>query len=170
MDELNRLSKEEFKAAKKTPVCVVLDDVRSILNVGSVFRTSDAFRIEAIHLCGLTPVPNREMRKTALGAENSVDWYFHDNTVKILKILKEKGYIIYALEQTHDSKTLSDFNIFQEEKAAVIFVNEVKGVSENALALCDYILEIPQIGTKHSLNISVSAGIALWEFFKAYKK
>lgn len=166
MDELNRLSEDDFKKAQKTPIRIVLDDVRSILNVGSVFRTSDAFRIEGIELCGLTPTPNREMRKTALGAENSVDWKHHENTTEILKAFRKDGYTIYALEQTHDSFSLDKLSVTPNQKSVLVFGNEVKGVSEEALALCDHVLEIPQIGTKHSLNISVSAGIALWEFFR----
>lgn len=164
MSELNRLSPEEFHQAPKNPIAVVLDNVRSVLNVGSVFRTSDAFRIEEIHLCGLTATPpNREMNKTALGATEAVNWFHSDDTTEALKKLKSEGYTLAAVEQTSSSVMLQDFPFENHDRIALVFGNEVKGVSDEALALCDAAIEIPQFGTKHSLNISVSAGIALWE-------
>ncbi len=168
MSELNRLSVENFKDASKLPLAIVLDDVRSTLNVGSVFRTADAFLVEKIMLCGITPEPNREMRKTALGATDSVEWQHHPNAVDAVARLKEQGFVIWAVEQTDRSVQLQDFTLEVETKIALVFGNEVKGVSSEVLALCDGALEIPQLGTKHSLNISVSAGIALWEVAKAY--
>ncbi|AEV33942.1 rRNA methylase [Owenweeksia hongkongensis DSM 17368] len=164
MSELNRLSTEEFQEAPKNPIVLVLDNVRSLLNVGSVFRTSDAFRVEELHLCGLTATPpHREMNKTALGATESVSWRHFVETSDSLKDLKEKGYTLIAIEQTSGAISLEQFPFEQHDKVALIFGNEVKGVSNEALALCDFAIEIPQFGTKHSLNISVSAGIALWQ-------
>ncbi len=169
MSELNRLSNEEFKKADKHPVVVVLDNVRSVLNVGSVFRTSDAFKITAIHLCGLTATPpNREMNKTALGATESVNWAHFENTEDSIKALKTEGFSVFALEQTEGAQLLSDFSASNFEKIALVFGNEVMGVSESALALCDGVIEIPQFGTKHSINISVSAGIAIWHVVQPY--
>ena len=162
MSELNRLSTEEFKKIKKFPLIIVLDNVRSALNVGSVFRTADAFKLEKIVLCGLTPTPDkREMRKTALGGTESVEWEHHDETLPAILNLKEQGYKIIALEQTTHSIPLDRFSS-KNEKIALIFGNEVKGVEQKVLDNCDQILEIPQYGTKHSLNISVSAGISIW--------
>lgn len=163
MSELNRLTTEEFKKADKFPVSIVLDNVRSILNVGSVFRTADAFRIEKIYLCGHTPTPDkREMRKTALGGTESVNWEYYADTITAIEELKEKDYSIVAVEQTAGSIPLNEF-IYKGEKIALIFGNEVKGVDQNVLDHADIVLEIPQFGTKHSLNISVSAGITLWK-------
>lgn len=164
MSELNRLTAEEFQEAPKNPIVIVLDNVRSLLNVGSVFRTSDAFRVEELHLCGLTATPpHREMNKTALGATESVSWKHFDNTTDSLKELKQNGFILIAIEQTSGAISLEKFPFQDYDKVALIFGNEVKGVSDDALALCDFAIEIPQFGTKHSLNISVSAGIALWQ-------
>lgn len=168
MSELNRLSVENFKDASKLPLAIVLDDVRSTLNVGSVFRTSDAFLVEKLYLCGITPEPNREMRKTALGATDSVEWQHCTKTIEAVSLLKEQGFAVWAVEQTDRSVQLQDFHLDAETKIALVFGNEVKGVSNEVLALCDGAMEIPQLGTKHSLNISVSAGIALWEVAKAY--
>ena len=169
MSELNRLTAEEFQEASKNPIAIVLDNVRSVLNVGSVFRTSDAFRIEDLHLCGLTATPpNREMNKTALGATDSVSWHHFDETTDSLKNLKEKGYAIIAIEQTTEAIALHEFSFHDHKKVALVFGNEVKGVSQEALQLCDFAIEIPQFGTKHSLNISVSAGIALWQASQQY--
>lgn len=170
MSELNRLTTEEFREAPKNPVVVVLDNVRSVLNVGSVFRTGDAFRVQEIHLCGVTATPpGKEMNKTALGATESVDWKYYENTVDSIRALKEQGYLVVALEQTSSSIPLHEFD-FEVGKIALVFGNEVKGVSSACLALCDHALEIPQFGTKHSLNISVSAGIALWQAVQGYLK
>ena len=163
--ELNRLDIEEFKRAPKIPVVVVLDDVRSLLNVGSIFRTSDAFRFEKIILCGITPEPSAEMNKTALGATESMEWEHSSSIEEVLIGLKEKGYKTLGVEQTDSSKNLKDLSI-KLDKVAIILGNEVKGVSHKALELCDEIIEIPQEGTKHSLNVSVCGGIASWELFK----
>lgn len=163
MSELNRLSTEEFQKADKHPIVVVLDNVRSTLNVGSVFRTADAFLVEEIHLIGLCPTPNREMNKTALGATEAVQWKHYDKCDESLKNLKERGFTIFAVEQTDTSIKLQDLKDHLPEKSAFVFGHEVEGVSSEALALSDHALEIPQFGTKHSLNISVSAGIVLWE-------
>lgn len=170
MSELNRLTAEEFKASEKNSIVMVLDNVRSVLNVGSVFRTSDAFRVKGIHLCGVTAQPgSKEMNKTALGATESVEWNYYKETTTSLQQLKKEGYRLFALEQTVGSISLQSFD-FSTEKIALIFGNEVKGVSDAALALCDGAIEIPQLGTKHSLNISVSAGIALWQAVQPYLK
>ncbi|MCB9235995.1 MAG: RNA methyltransferase [Bacteroidia bacterium] len=163
LDELNRLSPEEFRAAPKTPVCMVLDNVRSMHNVGSVFRCADAFGIEKIWLCGYTPCPpHRDIRKVAIGAEDSVDWGYEQEITILLKQLKSEGWKIIAIEQTDASLPLPEFSRGKDEKVALVMGNEVKGVSEEALACCDLALEIPQFGTKHSLNISVAAGIVIY--------
>lgn len=169
MSELNRLSTEEFKAQPKNPVVVVMDNIRSVLNVGSVFRTADAFLLESIYLCGVTPCPpSREMRKTALGATESMQWNYFEHTEDALRQLKTDGYHLAAIEQVEGSVSLEQFPFPQHNKLALIFGNEVSGVSDEALALCDSAIEIPQFGTKHSLNISVSAGILLWEASKRF--
>lgn len=166
-EELNRLDLESFKSAEKIPVVVVLDNVRSMHNIGSVFRTSDAFRIESILLCGITAVPpNKEIHKTALGATESVDWQYYENTLDALEYLRTKEYAICAIEQVENSVLLGDFQIEAEKKYALIFGHEVKGVDQSVVNICDFCLEIPQHGTKHSLNVSVSAGIVLWEFYR----
>lgn len=167
MDELHRISVEEFKAADKLPLTVVLDNVRSQNNIGSVFRTSDAFRVERICLCGIcsTP-PHRDIHKTALGAEESVAWSYHEETADCIQALKAEGYKIYAVEQVDDSIKLDALPESLGEKVAVVFGNEVEGVQEELLPLCDGSIEIPQQGTKHSLNISCAAAIVLWEFWQ----
>jgi len=163
MDELNRKSVAEFKIAEKNPVIVVLDNIRSMHNVGSVFRTADAFLMEAIFLCGYTPQPpHRDINKTALGATETVDWMYFATTLEAVKVLKQKGYKVFAIEQVEGSISLENFSQ-PNEKLAVIFGNEVTGVDANLLPLCDGCIEIPQWGMKHSLNISVAAGIVLWE-------
>ncbi len=168
--ELNRLTIEEFKNTDKIPVVVMLDNIRSLNNVGSVFRTSDAFRIEKIILCGFTATPpSKEIHKTALGAEDSVDWEYFERTEAAVNILKQAGYIICSIEQVEGSVMLPDFKIEKEKKYALVFGNEVKGVQQSVVDLSDYSIEIPQEGTKHSLNISVSAGIVLWDFYKGVK-
>ncbi len=165
--ELNRLSPEEFKQSKKTPITVVLDNIRSLHNVGSVFRTADAFLIEAIYLCGITSTPpHAEIHKTALGAEDSVKWEYAKDITEVLHRLKEQNYTICAVEQAEGSTSLSDFKIKKSQKTAIVFGNEVKGVQQKVIDLCDACIEIPQYGTKHSFNISVSAGIVIWELFK----
>jgi len=164
--ELERISVENFKSLKKTPIVVVLDNVRSALNVGSCFRTSDAFRIEKIYLCGITAVPpNKEIRKSALGATDSVDWEYQESTKDVVLDLKKKGYLTIAIEQANESIMLNDFSE-TNSPIAVVFGNEVNGVDQSVIDVCDNCIEIPQIGTKHSLNISVSVGVVLWDLFK----
>lgn len=186
--EMNRLTLEEFKEAEKLPLIVVLDDVRSLYNVGSVFRSCDAFRVEAVYLCGITATPpNAEIHKTALGGEDSVDWEYFKTTEEAVEKLKEKGYFVYSIEQVEGSTKLQNLpdahqKIFRQpselEKQensslpkgyAVIFGNEVKGVKQDVVDMSDGCLEIPQFGTKHSLNVSVTAGIVVWEFAKLLK-
>lgn len=163
MDELNRKSVEDFKQADKKPVIVVLDNIRSMHNVGSVFRTSDAFLIEAICLCGYTPQPpHRDINKTALGATETVDWLYFEKTTDAVIKLKEKGYKIYAIEQVKHSISLQNIPV-NNEPIAVVFGNEVEGVTDEVLKLVNGSIEIPQLGMKHSLNISVAAGIVLWK-------
>ena len=167
MEELHRISVPEFKAAEKLPLTVVLDNVRSQNNIGSVFRTGDAFRVERICLCGIcsTP-PHRDIHKTALGAEESVDWTYYEQTADCVRELKEQGYKVYAIEQVDDSIKLDSLPDGLGERVAVIFGNEVEGVQEELLPLCDGSIEIPQQGTKHSLNVSCAAAIVMWEMFK----
>mgnify|MGYP000903222119 CR=1 len=161
---LNRIGVEEFKQKKKNPIIIVLDNVRSMNNVGSVFRTSDAFLIEKIFLCGITPKPpHRDIQKTALGATETVDWEHKSSTLETIEELKTQGYIIYSIEQTKNSIMLNDFSFPKGEKIAIVFGNEVDGVSQEVVNLSSGVIEIPQFGTKHSLNISVSAGIVIWE-------
>lgn len=193
--EMNRLTLEEFKEAEKLPLIVVLDDVRSLYNVGSVFRSCDAFRVEAVYLCGITATPpNAEIHKTALGGEDSVDWEYFKTTEEAVEKLKQKGYFVYSIEQVEGSTKLQNLpeaheELFKQEKEsekqgnesekqessslpkgyAVIFGNEVKGVKQNIVDMSDGCLEIPQFGTKHSLNVSVTAGIVVWEFTKLLK-
>lgn len=167
---LARLSVEEFKNAEKTPIVIVLDNVRSLNNIGSVFRTADAFLLRGICLCGITAKPpHRDIEKTALGATESVYWEYFDNTVDAIAKLKQLDYKIVAIEQADKSKLLQNFTPLSGEKYAFIFGHEVMGVSDEALEQCDACIEIPQYGTKHSLNISVSAGIVIWEAFNKLK-
>ena len=162
MDQLGRMSVEEFKHADKSKIVVVLDNVRSMHNVGSVFRTADAFRMESVYLCGYTPQPpHRDIHKTALGATETVEWHYCNTTVEAIHLLKEKGYKVFAVEQAEGSVSLEKFTV--AENIAVVFGNEVEGVDNEVLKLCDGCIEIPQFGTKHSLNISVATGIVLWE-------
>lgn len=164
MEELERLSIEEFKEVKKSPIVLVLDNIRSLNNVGSAFRTGDAFRVEKIYLCGITGTPpHRDIQKTALGATESVEWEYFSNTTEALEKLKTEGYINCALEQVDRSVMLQNFKPEPAKKYALIFGNEVFGVEEDVLKACDHVLEIPQLGTKHSLNISVTLGIAVWD-------
>ncbi|MGQ8338726.1 RNA methyltransferase [Sunxiuqinia sp. A32] len=164
--ELGRISADEYKTTTKNPVVVVLDNIRSCNNIGSFFRTSDALLLEAIHLCGITATPpNKEIHKTALDAEKSVDWKYFEQTEDSLADLKEKGYKIFAIEQVENSIMLPDFQPKENEKLALVFGNEVKGVQQKIIDLCDGAIEIPQYGTKHSFNVSVSAGIVLWDIF-----
>lgn len=167
LEELNRLSPEAYARAEKLPIRVILDDVRSLNNVGAAFRTADAFRVEHIHLCGITGTPpHREIHKTALGATDSVPWSYHKDCGELVAQLKESGYQVIAVEQAKGSTDLKAFKIPKSEKFALIFGNEVNGVNQKVLDLSDLCLEIPQSGTKHSLNISVSIGIVIWEFYK----
>jgi tRNA G18 (ribose-2'-O)-methylase SpoU len=167
MDELNRKSVDEFKEAEKMPVVVVLDNIRSMHNVGSVFRTADAFLLRGIYLCGYTPQPpHRDIHKTALGATETVEWKYASATVDAVKQLKQNGYRVFAVEQVQNSIPLNRFDMNQQEPVAVVFGNEVSGVEEEVLKLCHGCIEIPQLGMKHSLNISVAAGIVLWELVR----
>jgi len=169
--ELNRLTTEEFKSHKKIPLIVVLDNVRSLHNVGSVFRTSDAFLVEAVYLCGITSVPPQaEIHKSALGAENSVEWKYYEDTLQAVNELKNTGYKILAIEQAEGSIMLEDLKLNSSGKFAVIFGNEVKGVQQAVVDASDSCIEIPQYGTKHSLNVSVTAGIIIWEFASKLKQ
>ncbi|GHT11755.1 tRNA/rRNA methyltransferase [Bacteroidia bacterium] len=168
--ELNRLSRDDFKKTEKIPLIVVLDNVRSLHNVGSVFRTSDAFLVEAVYLCGITATPPQaEIHKTALGAEDSVDWKYFENTLDAVESLKQNGYHLTAIEQAENSIPLEKFHLEKNKKQAIIFGNEVHGVAQEVMNQCDLCIEIPQFGTKHSLNVSVSAGIVIWEMAKKYK-
>lgn len=165
--ELNRLSVADFKEAKKLPVVVVLDNIRSLNNIGSVFRTADAFLLEKIYLCGITAQPpHRDIHKTALGATESVEWEYQEDTLSCVKQLQNEGYQCLAVEQAEESLMLQDFDRSKYDKIAVVFGNEVKGVQQSVINQCNHCLEIPQLGTKHSLNISVSAGIVLWHMLK----
>jgi tRNA G18 (ribose-2'-O)-methylase SpoU len=162
---MQRLSVEEFKKAEKMPLVVILDDVRSMHNVGSVFRTADSFRVSEVVLCGITGrPPHAELHKTALGAEDSVDWRYFETALEAVKVLKEEGYTIYSVEQVEHSTKLPNFEIETERKYAVVFGNEVKGVHQEVVDASDGCLEIPQLGTKHSLNVSVTAGIVIYHF------
>jgi len=165
---MNRLTVEEFKEEKKTPLIVVLDNVRSLHNVGSVFRTADAFLVEAVYLCGITCTPpHAEIHKTALGAENTVTWKHYQDTHQAVADLKAQGYTVFAIEQAAGSTLLPDLQLDKSNKYAVILGNEVKGVQQTVVDACDGCIEIPQFGTKHSLNVSVTGGIIIWEFQKA---
>ena len=164
--ELNRKTIEEFKQADKLNVVVVMDNVRSLNNIGSVFRTSDAFLIDAVYLCGITATPpHKDIHKTALGATESVTWQYFNETKEAIEQLKRDGYKIISVEQAENSTDLRDFKITKASKYAVVFGHEVKGVAQDVVDMSDVCVEIPQEGTKHSLNISVSAGIVLWEFY-----
>ncbi len=164
--ELNRLSVDEFKKAPKTPIVVVLDNIRSFNNVGSAFRTADAFRLEAIYLCGITArPPHREIHKTALGATESVAWKYFENTEEAITELLSSGFEVISIEQTDDSIMLNEFNPSANKKYALVFGNEVQGVDDKVIEMSKAVVEIPQIGTKHSFNITVSVGIVLWDFY-----
>ncbi|HEU0136041.1 MAG TPA: RNA methyltransferase [Flavobacterium sp.] len=166
-NELDRKSISDFKNAQKTPLIIILDDIRSLNNIGSVFRTADAFLIEKIYLCGITATPpNKEIHKTALGATETVAWEHADDIEAVINLLKENDVLVYAVEQVENSISLENFDINSQVKTALVFGNEVFGVSEKAIALCTGCIEIPQLGSKHSLNIAVSAGIVIWDLFK----
>lgn len=165
--EMGRLSVEEYHAAEKTQLVVVLDHVRSLYNVGSVLRTADAFRLAGVCLCGITAVPpHPEIHKTALGAEDSVDWRYFNDTLDAVKWLKQAGYEVLAVEQCEGSTMLNNFQVKRGKRYAVVLGNEVKGVQQAVVDECNGCLEIPQYGTKHSMNVSVTAGIVIWELFK----
>ena len=165
--ELERKSVTAFKEATKTPIIIILDDIRSLHNIGSVFRTADAFLIEKIYLCGITAIPpNKEIHKTALGATETVTWEYHKEVTEVIKNLKKDNFSIFAIEQVENAIFLQNFQVEKNKKYALVFGNEVYGVSQKAIELCDGSIEIPQLGTKHSLNISVSAGIVVWDLFQ----
>ena len=168
--ELERKSVEDFKTSEKTPLIIVMDDIRSLHNIGSVFRTADAFLIEKIYLCGITATPpHKEIQKTALGATETVTWEYHKSVIDVIKQLQSENVTVLAIEQVEQAYLLDQFIVDSSKKYALVFGNEVYGVSQEAVALCDGCIEIPQLGTKHSLNISVSAGIVIWDLFKQLK-
>lgn len=165
-DELNRLNIESFKKAKKTPIIIVLDNIRSLNNIGSVFRTADAFLVEKIYLCGITAKPpHKDIRKTALGATESVAWEYRENTLNLVEKLQSTGVKIVSVEQAENATLLNNFKVDTNKTYALIFGNEVKGVSQDVVSKSDSVIEIPQFGTKHSLNISVSAGVVVWDLW-----
>ncbi len=165
-EELNRLSVSDFKATEKTPLIVILDNVRSLNNIGSIFRTCDAFLIEKIYLCGITATPpHKDIQKTALGATDSVEWEYVEDTFLLIERLKDLNIKIVCIEQAENAMVLQEFIPKKKKKYAVIFGNEVKGVSQKVVSACDGVIEIPQFGTKHSLNISVSVGVVIWDLF-----
>ena len=168
--ELDRKSIEDFKTSEKTPLIIVMDDIRSLHNIGSVFRTADAFLVEKIYLCGITATPpNKEIQKTALGATETVAWEHNKSVIDVIKNLQAENVTVLAIEQVEQAYLLDEFKLDVTKKYALVFGNEVYGVSQEAVALCDGCIEIPQLGTKHSLNIAVSAGIVIWDLFKQLK-
>ena len=175
MLEMGRMNADEFKSAVKMPLIIILDNVRSLNNIGSVFRTSDAFRVEAIYLCGISATPpSPEIHKTALGAEDSVDWKYFEDTHEAVRSLQEQGYQVMAIEQCQGSTMLNEWQPYFESETitgyAIVMGNEVKGVQQSVVDMCDGCIEIPQYGTKHSLNVSVTTGLVIWDFFKAFDK
>ena len=171
LEQLGRIDVESFKKAEKMPLILVLDNVRSMHNVGAIFRTADAFLIEKIVLCGITPQPpHREIHKAALGATESVDWVYFEKIEEALQYLKNQKYQVVGIEQTTDSQMITEFDVNQLSRYALVLGNEVEGVSDEALPYCDAFLEIPQLGTKHSLNVSVCGGIVMWEFFNRLRR
>jgi len=169
-EELGRVNIDEFKKLKKLPITIVLDNIRSLMNIGSVFRTSDAFTIKEILLCGITAKPpHREMQKTALGATESVNWRYFDKTTDAINELKSNGITVLSIEQADEAKMLDTYEFDFSNEIALVFGNEVKGVSDEVIGLSDDCIEIPQFGTKHSLNISISAGVLIWECFQQYQ-
>jgi 23S rRNA (guanosine2251-2'-O)-methyltransferase len=165
--ELNRVTEEEFKSQKKFPITIILDEIRSLTNVGSFFRTSDAFNVDKIYLCGITATPpHREIQKTALGATETIEWEHRETTMEVIEELKAKGIKICSIEQTEETTLLQNVKNLPDEHYALVFGNEVNGVNQDVIDASDHIIEIPQFGTKHSLNVSVCAGIVMWEFAK----
>ena len=170
IEELNRLSVSEFKKAEKNPFILILDNIRSLNNIGSIFRTADAFRVSHIYLCGITArPPHREIRKTALGSTESVDWTYTEDVREAIKKARKEGFVILSLEQTRDGIYLNDYHPEPGAKVALILGNEVQGVSEDAIRLSDHCIEIPQFGHKHSFNVTISNGIALWDLLQKMK-
>ncbi len=168
--ELDRISSQEFKDTEKIPLIIVLDNIRSLNNIGSVFRSADAFLVEKIYLCGITATPpHKDIQKTALGATDSVDWEYAESALEVVQQLKSAEVSVMAIEQTENALTLLEFEP-REGKYAFVFGNEVKGVQQEVVSACDGVIEIPQFGTKHSLNISVSAGVMIWDYFSKIKK
>ncbi|NBS19819.1 MAG: TrmH family RNA methyltransferase [Flavobacteriia bacterium] len=169
--ELNRKTVEDFKQTPKIPLVLILDDVRSLNNIGSIFRTSDAFLVEKIYLCGITACPPRkDIHKTALGATDAVEWEYYHDAVQLVKALKAVQTLVYAIEQTKGALSLENFQIDSHQKYAFILGNEVKGVSQTVVDLCHGAIEIPQEGTKHSLNIAVAGGVVLWDFYQKFRR
>lgn len=167
--ELDRVSEDEFKSQEKFPLIVILNDIRSLTNVGSFFRTCDAFNIEKLYLCGITAAPpHREIQKTALGATESMDWEHRESALDVVKELKEQGVTICSIEQTEETTLLQEVANLPEQRFAIVMGNEVNGVDQDIVDISDYIIEVPQFGTKHSLNVSVCAGIVMWEFTKRF--
>jgi len=165
-EELDRLDVEAFKEAEKSPLVIILDNVRSLNNIGSVFRTADAFLVDKIYLCGITATPpHKDIRKTALGATDSVTWEYQESTIELIDNLKSKDYKVLAIEQAKQAEMLNTFKVDKTKKYALVFGNEVKGVSQEAVNHCNGVIEIPQYGTKHSLNIAVSVGVVVWDFW-----
>lgn len=170
-NELNRKSPEEYFQTRKIPLVIVLDNVRSHNNIGSIFRTADAFLVESIYLCGITACPpHRDIHKTALGATETVKWHYFDSTIRAVEKLKSSGYTIAAIEQVSNAVSLEKISITPDTRLAIVFGHEVKGVDQDVVNICDFCIEIPQFGTKHSLNISVSAGIVIWSLFWHFTK
>lgn len=170
VEDLNRIDVDTFKQAPKVPLVMVLDNIRSVHNVGSVLRTADAMRIEAVYMCGITATPpSAEMHKTALGAEDSVTWRYYNDTLQVVSELKAAGYVVLAVEQVEGSLKLGAFKFDPSKRYALVMGNEVKGVRQDVVDACDQALEIPQYGTKHSMNVSVTAGIVMWEAASAYR-
>ncbi|RFN59650.1 RNA methyltransferase [Marixanthomonas ophiurae] len=169
--ELERISPSEFKEAEKTPLIIILDNIRSLNNIGSVFRTADAFLVKKIYLCGITAKPpHKDIQKTALGATDSVEWEYAENTEDVVSKLQEEGVFVASIEQAELTVSLEDFSLQKEMTYAVVFGNEVKGVQQEVVSASDAVIEIPQYGTKHSLNISVSVGVVVWDFFSKLKQ
>ncbi|MEH6535261.1 MAG: RNA methyltransferase [Psychroserpens sp.] len=169
-NELDRLDVDEFKSAEKTPLIIILDNIRSLNNIGSVFRTSDAFLVEKIYLCGITATPpHNDIRKTALGSTETVDWEYAEHTIDIVNKLKSKNVKVISIEQAERATMLNEFQPEPDQKYALVFGNEVKGVSQDVVNASDIVIEIPQFGTKHSLNISVSCGVVVWDVFSKMK-